>query len=257
MNTCGGALKTFFVRQGGKHFQRDTILSYFPSVDNYDTYVEPFLGAGNILINAPTVKYMYAGDTDSRVIDMFKGIKKITVKDIENYDFTPNKSKFLKIRDSPLPKDIKDRFLALLYLIQNSFFGLQKSYRGKDRQYTGQSLIKNLGEIREKLEHIKVFHKDYKYIIDKYDSPTTFFYLDPPYYNTSSQSYETGEIDHEELKNKLDKIKGMFLLSYNNCPYIRKLYKGYIIHKIKTRQIGKKGGSRELTELLICNYKLT
>ena len=39
----------FIGRWGGKHYSRNKILSYIP--DNYDTYVEPFVGGGSVYLN--------------------------------------------------------------------------------------------------------------------------------------------------------------------------------------------------------------
>lgn len=39
--------------------------------------------------------------------------------------------------------------------------------------------------------------------------------------------------DHLELKRLLEGIKGKFILSYNDCDYIRKLYRGYNIVEVE------------------------
>ena len=92
-------------------------------------------------------------------------------------------------------------------------------------------------------------------IIPKYDSDSSFFYCDPPYYETSVTDYETGTIDHLELFNILDNIKGYFLLSYNDTPYIRKLYKNYHITSFKNHQtFTGVGGDKIAMDLLISNY---
>ena len=45
-----------------------------------------------------------------------------------------------------------------------------------------------------------------------------------------TESYYTEKFqkeDHERLKKLLDNIKGKFILSYNDCSYIRELYRDY------------------------------
>lgn len=117
-------------------------------------------------------------------------------------------------------------------------------------------LKKNIELYQQILGNYTILHKDYKFLINKYDSPTTFFYLDPPYYNLYSGAYETGEINHEELFKLLDNIKGYFLLSYNDTPYIRNLYKDYYITDFISKQANLgRGGLRLVSELLISNYK--
>lgn len=78
----------------------------------------------------------------------------------------------------------------------------------------------------------KVHHLDYKEIFDLYDSEDTFFYLDPPYYKKEflydgCEGY-TKQF-HIELRDNIKKLKGKFLLSYNNDKFITDLYKDFNI----------------------------
>lgn len=64
--------------------------------------------------------------------------------------------------------------------------------------------------------------------------------------------------DHERLSNALGAIKGKFLVSYNDCPEIRKLYGGYEMYSYeRLNNIRQRfdGGSM-FGELLIANYDL-
>ncbi|HOI28107.1 MAG TPA: hypothetical protein PKZ15_11775, partial [Paludibacteraceae bacterium] len=69
--------------------------------------------------------------------------------------------------------------------------------------------------------------------------------------------YEREDADafnqHEELAKALKQIKGKFLLSYNNDPYIKQLYDGCIIEEVET-QYSVSGAFQTETELLIRNY---
>jgi DNA adenine methylase len=56
-------------------------------------------------------------------------------------------------------------------------------------------------------------------VIQKYDSATTFFYVDPPYYE--KEHYYTqafGRDKHRELAECLGQIQGKFALSYYEFP---------------------------------------
>ncbi|WP_461809843.1 DNA adenine methylase, partial [Faecalimonas sp.] len=61
--------------------------------------------------------------------------------------------------------------------------------------------------------------------------------------------------DHERLREVLSKIKGKFILSYNDCEMIRELYKEYTIIEVERHDnIVAKSGSRRYKELIIKNY---
>lgn len=90
----------------------------------------------------------------------------------------------------------------------------------------------------------KVHHLDYTKIFELYDSEDTFFYLDPPYYN-KEYIYDNCENltkqFHIELMNNIKKLKGNFLLSYNNEKFITDLYKDFnIIYYTGDTKIFKK-----------------
>lgn len=73
------------------------------------------------------------------------------------------------------------------------------------------------------------FNEDYKNIIQYFDDEYTFFYLDPPYLNREylyKNHTFLNEENHIELSDILKNIKGKFLLSYQDRPLMRELYKG-------------------------------
>ncbi|RLE37159.1 DNA adenine methylase, partial [Candidatus Woesearchaeota archaeon] len=103
---------------------------------------------------------------------------------------------------------------------------------------------------------------DYRECIRKYDSPETWFYLDPPYlgYKGGYVHGDWSEKDYEELYRILRSIKGKWIMNHADHPYIRELFKEFYIIEVEcirsTKRV-KKGGKREkYTELLIANYSL-
>ena len=250
-----------FRRQGGKYTKRKDIFNRWLPIDEYSKYIEPFVGGGNILIDAPYKKIMIASDTDTTVINIFKDLQKADLDTFINFDFIPNKKVWISYKNKLDEKqlDPTERFIMTMYIKKFSFNGMGQGYnpniRAQGRQY--KTLKENIKAYKETLKHVKFYKKSYTVIIPKYDSDSSFFYCDPPYYETSSLDYETGTIDHLELFNILDNIKGYFLLSYNDTPYIRKLYKNYHITSFKNHQsfTGYGGSVKIVTDLLISNYQ--
>lgn len=243
-------------RVGGKSKQKKEVFKRWLDTKLYDTYVEPFLGGGNIAMDAPIVTKMIAGDSDTNLINIFNDFKKIKPDEFRKFDFLPaNRKKWDELKELlPRLTNYKSRLYANLYVKAHSYADKAQSYIKTTHNY--KKLKQNIEKYQDILKHYTIVKKDYKYLIDKYDSPTTFFYLDPPYYKVSSSAYETGEINHKELRDKLKNIKGYFLLSYNDVPYIRNLYKDFHITKFRLPQIDLSTGSPKLvSELLISNYK--
>ena len=97
-----------------------------------------------------------------------------------------------------------------------------------------------------------------KDVINRFDKPTTFFYLSPPYYGNEKE-YGDGIFFREDfgrLRDILAEIRGKFLLSINQHPKTREIYKGFRISREKIiYTAGHSHAPHEpVTELLISNY---
>lgn len=108
-----------------------------------------------------------------------------------------------------------------------------------------------------------VENKDFEEIVKKYDSPNTYFYMDPPYWKTESyySAHDFDAKDHLRLSELLKVIQGKFSLSYYEFPQLLEWFpKDKFIWEsknFKKAAASKKDGTQnEGTELLIMNYKL-
>ena len=131
-------------------------------------------------------------------------------------------------------------------------------------------------EYRAHLEKITfVENMDFQDVVEKYDSPTTYFYMDPPYYMTEKyySNHIFGKETHIRLAKTLKKIKGKFSLSYYEFPQLSEWFPQVPIGKnnqilmfgeptyrwerksFKKAASSKKDGTQnEGIELLIMNY---
>lgn len=92
-------------------------------------------------------------------------------------------------------------------------------------------------------------------ILTRYDRPDTLFYLDPPYHgfedfygkNVFSQE------DYAALKDILKNMKGKFIMSMNDTPYIRETFADFNIEEVLVLYTINKNSNKKVTELLIAN----
>lgn len=156
------------------------------------------------------------------------------------------------------PKNDIERAAFYYFLITQSFGGKRKSFiLGKSRP--PKNIYKDFMKFSQRLKRVYIEHMDFRKLIATYDSKDTLFYLDPPYFATEHY-YEIkggfGESEHRDLAVILQGIQGKFILSYNDCEFIRSLYKDFYIMETKKIQYSLNVKStKRVQELLIMNFK--
>lgn len=225
-------MNSFISWVGGKKILRNKILESFPEKGTFTHYVEVFGGAGWVLFasdrHAQTEVY---NDVNSNLVNLFRCVKYHPEALQKELDFVlTSREQFF---DALKQMDVRG-----LTDIQKAarFFVLIKESFGTDldsfvvRPINVSSAVDYLRIVSKRLAMVIIENADYSRILKTYDRDKTLFYLDPPYYD--AEDYYQNEFlpeDHVKLKNILDGIKGKFILSYNDCNYIRNLYSDYNI----------------------------
>ena len=150
--------------------------------------------------------------------------------------------------------DVK-RAAAFFKLIRYSYASGCRTFGA--RPYDVRKAFSQIWKINERLADTVIENKDFEALIYQYDRPDAFFYCDPPYYETEGHyEVEFTKEDHVRLRDTLANIQGKFLLSYNDCPYIRELYKDFYIEATKRQNnlAMRYDGASQFPEVLISNY---
>lgn len=243
---------------GGKNYLKKTICERMPK--SFNRYIEVFGGAAWVLFyKEKHAELEVYNDYNNELVNLFRTVK------FHRPELQRELSFLLNSRE--LFEDFKAQYnVRGMTEIQRAarFFMLLKTSYGSDHRSFGCAkrdinvMSEYLSRIQERLSRVVIENKDFKDLIKVYDKPDAFLYLDPPYYGTEKYYQAQFSIqDHERLYNTLKDIKGQFLLSYNDCKYIRKLYKDFYIeeiernHNLLNRYEGK---DNTYCELLIRNY---
>jgi len=246
---------------GGKRLLRKKIASLIPS--NIKLYAEPFGGAGWVLFSKDKwADVEVYNDLDGRLVNLFRIAKYHPKALVDELRFMlRSREMFEQALEFEGYTDIQ-RAARFLFLVSTSFggggrmFGISK--------LTPAPSIKGLearvASIHKRLDKVYIERLDFEDLILRYDFKSAFFYCDPPY--TSGAGYDvvsTKGFDHERLRDCLGKIKGRFLLSYNDSDKARDLYEGFNVLEVTRRKginnINPNG--REYKELLIANYDIS
>lgn len=243
-------MKPLFCRVGNKYLIKDKLLKYIPK---HKIYVEAFVGSGAILFNKEKSEIEVINDLDNILTEGYE-LLKIVSDDVNEYNIQSGKTNIQKFVDANEITN-ENRLLQIIYKLCNTFSG--KGFGKIYKDLSQQTKIKKIGEYKDRIKDVKIHNHDYKIIINKYDSPDTFFFLDPPYQSTKDL-YKNEKFDYEELANILKNIKGYFMLTLNDSDYIREIFESFIIKDIivKTHSGGCPFGKNERREIIVMNYEL-
>jgi DNA adenine methylase len=102
---------------------------------------------------------------------------------------------------------------------------------------------------------------DFQDVIEKYDSPSTYFYVDPPYWKTENyySNHDFDRDDHERLAIALNNVQGKFGLSYYDFELLHDWFpetkNRWEKKEFAKAAAAKKGTKQNMgEELLILNY---
>jgi DNA adenine methylase len=261
-------LKTPITYYGGKQSMLNKIL---PLIPKHELYCEPFFGGGAIYFAKKPSHLEVINDINGDIINFYKvlqnnfsGLKKLidtTLHSRQQHEEAQN------IYKNPQQHTEVERAWAVWILTNMSYGSCINAVFGKDRDGTTAKTIANkkknfTKELSERFNNTTIECKDAIYIINSYDGANTFFYLDPPYYNSDTSGYEGNYTidDYRELLEVLTNIEGKFLLS----GYPSEILTEYTsrnnwyedeIRKIKDITAVYAKGNREYkTEVLTANY---
>ena len=262
---------------GGKSRAIKFLYQYFPN--DFKIYKEPFFGGGSVGIYIAQITKntkIYANDLNYELYCFWHSLKMHPNKLIEGIIELKNKFKIgkelydfiLYRRDFNL--STLERGIDFFILNRITFSGIVDSGGFSQKAYESRFTISSIDRLKNSHKIIKNFNFSCDNFFDFVDSNSsnqkdTFIFLDPPYYSSvKSKLYGKKGIlhsnfNHEKFRDYLYKIKSKFLLTYDNCDYIRELYKDFYTlewdlqygmnnYKQKKADIGK--------ELLISNYDL-
>jgi DNA adenine methylase len=94
----------------------------------------------------------------------------------------------------------------------------------------------------------------YEEVLDRYDRPTSLFYLDPPYYDIKLYHYNLEPEEFRTMAERLGKLKAKFILSLNDVPEVHALFKNFTIKTVELAYTAQKIAGRRYREMLITNF---
>lgn len=251
-------MNSFIAWIGGKKLLRKRICNEFPK--DYEKYVEVFGGAAWVLFNEerPGKTEIY-NDYNSELVNLYRCIRCHPEEMKKELKYFLNSREifqdFLAQYNLRGLTDIQ-RAVRFFMLIKTSYGAKLTTYGCIKRNV--ENMILMLDEVQRRLNTVVIENEDFEKIIKMQDKESTFFFLDPPYFGTEKyyKNVEFSKEDHERLYNTISTIKGKFLITYNDCEYIRQLYKDFNIEEVSrfSNLTAALNEQKEYKEIIIKNY---
>jgi len=268
------APKPFVKWAGGKRQLVNLLIENSPAT--YNTFIEPFIGGGALLLNLMPHKAIIA-DINPELINAYRVVR----KDLEGLLVSLQQHRneedyFYTVRaQDPSKMTVIERVSRFIFLNKTCFNGLyRENSKGRFNVPFGRYKNPNIDDrgnlyaIAEYLNNadVQILCQDFKATADMAKAGD-FVYFDPPYHPTSQTSsftrYAKGDFtanNQEELAETFRQLskKGCYvMLSNSNVPFIKELYKDYNLVEIEaSRFINCKADKRGkgLYEVLVRSY---
>jgi len=255
-------MNSFLSYLGGKSLLTKKILPFVPP---HTCYCEVFAGAAWLLFKKPESEVEIINDINTDLITLYRVIKNHLEEFIRYLKWIlVSRDEFARFR-SENPEALTDiqRAVRFYYLLRNGYsaripkptFSISTLKRSN---FNLLRLEEELSIAHLRLSRVYIENMAYQRLIERFDRPHTFFYVDPPYYGCEDY-YGKGvfsRADYLRLATILADLKGKFIMSINNPPEIRDLYKQFYMMEVTTTYLASGAHKKKpVTELLIMNFK--
>lgn len=261
-------MKTPITYYGGKQKLLPIIK---PLIPDHTLYCEPFVGGAAIFFGKDKSGVEVINDTNSELINFYKVVQNDYLSLEKMIKVTLHSRRLHKdaevVYANPHLFDDVKRAWAVWVLSSQSFAAMIDGSWGYDkskRTTTVKITNKRDGftdELAMRLQDVQIECSDALYVIKSRDSEDSFFYCDPPYYNSNCGHYDGYTIeDFEMLLKVLSEIKGKFLLSSYPSEILKAYTKKYKWFTKSTDQSvsvnAKSGYQKRKVEVLTANFKI-
>ena len=235
-----------------------------PLIPEHITYIEPFAGGAQVLFHKTPSNVEVLNDLDFDIVNFFRVCQWHYEELIRYLRYCLISRKWHNLLSNTRPETLTDiqRAGRFFYLQKNSFGGLIRSRHyhygvTSAPNYNPRRIPEIIEAAHKRLQNVQVECLPYEQVLERYDRPTTFFYIDPPYHDRKLYNFNFETDDFERLAARLAAIKGKFLLSLNDDPEIRRMFADFQIKPVELAYTAKKNATIRHLELLIANFGLT
>ena len=243
---------------GGKRALANRIIAMFPK---HTTYVEPFSGGAQVFFRKEPSKVEVLNDLDHEIVNFFRVCQQHYEELVRYLKFTvASREWFDLLYEAKLDgfTDIQ-RAGRFLFLAKNCYAGLvrRKNFAWSienTNRFNPERIPSLIEATHQRLARVQIECLPYEQVMEHSDRGETLFYLDPPYYKLKLYNHNLEHDDFVRMSALLAGIRGKFILSLNDLPEVRTIFKRFKIHGIDIHYTAQKKPGKRYREVLITNF---
>lgn len=246
---------------GGKRRLADKLFPLFPA---HECYVEVFAGGAALYFLRPVpAQTEVLNDINGELVNLYRVVQHHLEEFVRQFKWAISSRQLFKWQQLTDPATLTDiQRAARFYYLQQHAFGGKVDGQTFGTATTGPAI--NLCRIEENLSaaHLRlsgtyVENLPWQDVMRRYDRSHTFFYCDPPYWQTEGYGVEFGFEQYEQLAAFMRSCKGKVMVSINDHPDIRECFDGLHMEglDIKYAVANTHGTHTTSKELVIMNWE--
>ena len=247
---------------GGKRRLADRLIPLFPQ---HECYVEVFCGGAALYFLRPApAPVEVINDINGELVNLYRVVQHHLEEFVRQFKWALSSRQVFKwLQEQPTEPLTDIQRAARFFYLQHHAFGGKVAGQNFGTATTAPSV--NLLRIEENLSaaHLRlaagttVENLGWRECMSKYDRAHTFFYLDPPYWQTEGYGVPFEWPEYEALATAMRTVKGKVMMSINDHPDIRQAFDGLVMFDTGiTYSVGNANGpQKESRELVIMNYQ--
>lgn len=250
---------------GGKGRVAKHIISKMPE---HNCFVDLFGGAAHVISQKPPITNEVYNDIDTDMINFLMIARAEPKKLAEACSSIPySRMLYDKWKKEELPKDDFERAVRFFYINRSGIAKGNCDYntgwrhsKEHNTARTYQSACNGIEAFANRMKNVMIDCRDFREVIRVYDSPSTLFYVDPPYIDRE-KNYKLTPADkanpmqlHYDLAEQLNAIQGKVIVSYYDHPLLHELYSSWHKEYFKAVRQVVNGSNNSSEEMLLMNF---
>ena len=256
-------MKSPLAYMGGKSRLVGTLVPVIESTPHV-CYCEPFCGAAWILFGKSETcsSCEVINDLDGELVRFWRCVQRHYLPFLDLFRNAVVSREMFDWMKIERPETLTDlQRAARYYYLQRLTFGGKVAGRTFGYSTSGaprldlEGMGEDLMAVHRRLARVTVEHLDGLDCIRRYDRPDTLFFIDPPYLQTAGYEVDFRPVRYAELAGVLASIAGKFMLTLNDHPEIRQIFRAFQIRPTSTRySVGSSLSRKAVQEVLITNF---